>query len=86
MKYYADKLNIGIRTLQNVTKRGANKTPKELIDDNLILECKRQLLSSDILIQDTAFELGFEDPSAFTKYFKKNTGLTPIEFKKNYIL
>lgn len=86
VKYYADKLNIGIRTLQNVTKRGANKTPKELIDDNLILECKRQLLSSDILIQDTAFELGFEDPSAFTKYFKKNTGLTPIEFKKNYIL
>ncbi len=86
VKYYADELKVSVRALQMITKKHTNKTPKELIDDNLILECKRQLLNTNTLIQDAAFNLGFDDPSAFTKYFKKNAGLTPNEFKKIYVL
>lgn len=85
VQYYADKMKISIRTLQTVSKRNMNKTPKEIIDDNLIIECKRQLLMSNFLIQEVAFALGFDDPSAFSKYFKKNTGLSPIEFKESYV-
>ena len=86
VKYYADKLNVSIRTLQSVSKKNTNKTPKELLNESLILESKRQLLNGDILIQDVAFNLGFDDPSAFSKYFKKNTNLTPLEFRCKYIL
>lgn len=84
VQYYAEKLKISIRTLQIIAKKNGNKTPKEIIDDNLILECKRQLLSSDILIQDVASSLGFDDPSAFSKYFKKITSTSPLEFRRNF--
>lgn len=84
VKYYADKLNIGIRTFQNAVKKNMNMTPKQTIDDYLIIECKRQLLSSDYLIQDIAYNLGFDDPSVFSKFFKKIVGISPIDFRKKY--
>ena len=79
--HYANKLGISVKTLQSVVKKNMNKSPKQMIDDNLILECKRQLLNTECLIQDIAFNLGFEDPSAFTKYFKKITSQTPAQFR-----
>lgn len=79
--HYANKLSISVRTLQSVVKKNMNKSPKQMIDDNLILECKRQLLNTECLIQDIAFNLGFDDPSAFTKYFKKITSQTPVQFR-----
>ena len=59
-------------------------TPKQTIEDHLVIECKRQLLNSDNLIQDIAYNLGFEDPSIFSKFFKKMEGISPIEFRKQY--
>lgn len=81
VQYYAGQLKVSMRTLQSVVKKNLSKSPKQMIDEYLILECKRQLLNTDYLIQDIAFNLGFEDPSAFTKYFKKITSLTPLQFR-----
>ena len=85
VQYYADKLDISIRTFQNIVKKNINMTPKQVIDDNLILECKRQLLAPDLLIQDIAYNLGFDNPSVFSKFFKKMKGITPAEFRKQYL-
>ena len=81
VQFYADKLNVSIRTLQTIVKKNINMTPKQVIDDNLLIECKRQLICSDYLIQEIANNLGFEDPSVFSKFFKKLKGISPLEFR-----
>ena len=52
-----------------------------IINDFIVLQAKRKLINSDIKSAQLAHFLGFEDPTNFTKYFKKLTGLTPKSFK-----
>lgn len=84
VQYYADQLKVNKRTLQLATKKILNTTPKNLIDHALILQCKRALLDPAVQIQDVAFDLGFADAPIFTKYFKRQTNLTPQEFRKQF--
>ncbi|SEB42110.1 AraC-type DNA-binding protein [Tenacibaculum sp. MAR_2009_124] len=78
--FYADKLAITYKHLNEVCKEVSNKTAKNVIDDFLILIAKRKLINTSIKSTKLAYELGFEDSTNFTKYFKKNTGFTPKEF------
>ena len=56
---------------------------QKVIDDYIILQAKRNLINSSLKSTELAYKLGFEDPTNFTKYFKKNTGLTPNSFIKS---
>jgi AraC family transcriptional activator of pobA len=57
----------------------------EVIRNRVILEAKRLLVNLDMNINEIAGKLNFADNSYFTKFFKKYTGLTPEEFRKNPI-
>jgi YesN/AraC family two-component response regulator len=81
--FYADKLTITYKHLNSICKELVNKTAKNVIDDFIILHAKRNLINSTIKSSELAYKLGFEDPTNFTKYFKKNTGLTPNSFLKS---
>ncbi len=83
--YYADKLNITYKHLNTICKDTLHITAKQFIDAFVILEAKRLLINSEIKSTELAYALGFEEPTNFVKYFKKHTGLTPNNFKKNYI-
>jgi len=76
-------LNITYKSLNEICKLATNNTAKQLIDLETVLEAKRKLAVEDILIQTLAYELGFEEVTNFVKYFKRHTGLTPSQFKKN---
>ncbi|MEQ9466457.1 MAG: helix-turn-helix domain-containing protein [Ekhidna sp.] len=78
--FYAKELAITYKHLNIICKNLVNKTAKNVINDLVILKAKRSLINSHIRSNELAFKLGFEDPTNFTKYFKKNTGLTPKEF------
>jgi len=78
--FYAKELTITYKHLNTICKDLVNKTAKNVIDDLVILKAKRSLINSQIRSNELAYKLGFEDPTNFTKYFKKNTGLTPKEF------
>lgn len=80
--FYADKLAITYKHLNTICKELVNKTAKNVIDDFVILQAKRNLINSNIKSTQLAYKLGFEDPTNFTKYFKKITGLTPNSFVK----
>ncbi|MBS1737919.1 MAG: helix-turn-helix domain-containing protein [Bacteroidetes bacterium] len=82
VKEYANILNISSKTLTNHTKETALKTPLELINDRIILEAKRLLSHSNFNINEIGFQLGFEDPSYFVKFFKKQTKKSPSDFRK----
>lgn len=79
--FYAKKLLVSYKHLNLCCKDILNKTAKQFIDDFIILEAKRRLINSEIKSTELAYSLGFEEPTNFTKYFKKKTGITPNSFK-----
>lgn len=81
--FYAKELVISYKHLNTICKELINKTAKSVIDDFVILQAKRNLINSTTNSTELAYKLGFEDPTNFTKYFKKNTGLTPKTFLKS---
>ncbi|WP_055444821.1 helix-turn-helix domain-containing protein [Lacinutrix himadriensis] len=83
--FYAEKLNITYKYLNTICKDTLAITAKQFIDEFIILEAKRLLINSEIKSTELAYSLGFEEPTNFVKYFKKYTGFTPNQFKKDYI-
>ncbi|WP_459212386.1 helix-turn-helix domain-containing protein [Aquimarina rhabdastrellae] len=82
IKYYAEKLNISPIYLAECVKKVTSKTAKQIINEYLVLEAKSLLKQSNESIAEIAYALGFEDNSNFVKYFKKQTGVTPKQYKK----
>lgn len=81
--FYAKELTITYKHLNVICKELVNKTAKTVIDDFVILQAKRNLINSNLKITELAYKLGFEDPTNFSKYFKKHTNLTPNSFIKS---
>ncbi len=81
---YAALMNISEKHLNRMSKSCLNKTTSDLIAERIILEAKRILIHSKLSVSEVAFELGYEDNSYFSRFFKKQTGETPVEFMKQY--
>jgi len=81
---YAKLICISEKRLNQATIKVLGKTPKEIINDRILLEAKRLLVHTNLSIKETGQQLGFEDPAYFVRYFKKNAETTPVEFRENY--
>ncbi len=84
VNFYASQLNITEKRLQKSASQVFGKLPKEYISERIILEAKRLLLHSHANTKEIAFDLGFDEPTNFIKFFRKHTQKTPIEFKEKY--
>jgi len=80
---YAGMLNMNASCLNELTKRVTGITAGELIRNRVIEETKKLLYSSRMSGKEIAYELGFEDPAYFSRFFKKYTGMTLNEFRDN---
>lgn len=78
---YARMLGVSQKTLTQYTTEAARQTPLSLINARLTLEAKRLLRFSTMNIKEIGYDLGFEDPSYFNKFFKRQTGLLPGTFR-----
>lgn len=78
---YANLLNKSPKTLSNLFAQYNHKTPLQVIKERIALEAKRLLQYTDKTSKEIAFELGFEDPANFSRFFKQQTGLPPGDFK-----
>ncbi len=78
---YAALLHLSNYQLNALTREAINKSSSEVITDYLLLEAKRQLLATSNQVNQIAYEMGFQDPSYFIRFFKKHTGLSPQEFR-----
>jgi YesN/AraC family two-component response regulator len=78
---YADVLNISAKALAKIAKKHFNKTITELIADRIIIEAKRELYLSNKSIKEIAYELGYQDEYYFSRFFKKNTDVSPQMYR-----
>lgn len=83
IEFYADKLNISSSHLTRICRSVAHDTPKRIIAIFFINEAKILLAKVDYSISDVAYKLGFEEPSYFTRLFKKITKDTPRNYRRN---
>ena len=80
VKEYANELNISTTRLNILLKKYLNTSASILIKNKLAQKAKKELLFTDGNISETAYKLGFSELSNFTRFFKKQTGLTPGKF------
>lgn len=84
VRSYARRLGFSERSLHRLTVDHAGRTPKQVIDDRVMLEAKRLLVHGDLPISAIARALSFDDQSNFTKSFRKSVGMTPSEFRSQH--
>ena len=82
VREYAELLFKSPKTLSNLFAKYGKRTPKQIIQDRIALEAKRLLHFTDKQTQEIAFELGFDDPGYFSRFFKKVVGESPSTYKR----
>lgn len=86
VSFYTKEILITEKRLNKATTKVLGKTPKELIDDRIMLEAKRILAHTSESVKEIGYDLGFVEPTNFIKYFKKHSKLTPTEFREKNLL
>lgn len=79
---YAKKLGVSDSHLRNTVKSVTGVAPGNLIREHLVLEAKRMLAHSNETVAEIGYSLNFEDSSYFGRFFKRETGLSPIAFRQ----
>jgi AraC-like DNA-binding protein len=79
---YAEVLNISAKALAKITKQHFNKTLTDLIAERIVIEAKRDLYMTTKQVKEIAYDLGFKDEYHFSRYFKNNTTVSPVIYRK----
>lgn len=81
---YAGQLRVTEKRLNQATSKVLDKSPKQMIDDRIMLEAKRLLAHTNESVKEIGFGLGFDEPTNFIKYFRKHHNSTPVEFRESF--
>lgn len=82
--FYAERLNITVAYLNEAVNAVCGMSVSRNIQDEIILQAKRQLVYTTASVKEIAQGLGFDDYSYFTRLFTKVAGVSPTLFRKNY--
>jgi AraC-like DNA-binding protein len=82
---YAGLMNLSPAYLNNICKKHLGKTLSDLINERIVLEGKRLFAYTDLNVAQVSAKLRFSEPSYFARFFRKNAGITPEQFKKSTI-
>jgi AraC-like DNA-binding protein len=84
VQYIADNLNISPNYLTALLKVLTGQSTQQHIHEKLIEKAKEKLSTTDLSVGEIAFQLGFEFPQSFSKFFKTKTNVSPFEFRKSF--
>ncbi|MEN5379151.1 helix-turn-helix domain-containing protein [Sphingobacterium kitahiroshimense] len=86
VQYFADKLGLSANYLGDIIKHLTNKSALENIHDFVVIKAKELLeIKKELNSTEVAYELGFEYPNYFAKFFKKQVNLTPRQYRQSLI-
>jgi len=81
---YSTRLNVSQSYLNESVKRITGFSVRYWIQQEILLEAKRLLYYSEFNVKQIAYELGYEDPSYFSRFFRKAAGMSALEFRALY--
>lgn len=81
---YAKRLGLSPKSITKHFQKLGIKTPSDFIKTRILLEAKRLLIYTDKSVKEIAFELGYNDPAYFSRFFTKAIAKSPLQFKKEY--
>lgn len=82
---YAKLLYITPNHLNRVVKSVSNRTASDAISSMLAQEAKVLLRSTTLSAAEIAYQLDFSEPAAFSRFFKKMTGISPLVYRQQEI-
>ncbi len=82
---YAEQLNVSPRYLGQVTRRIADRSPKAIIDERITTEIAHLLTKTNMPLKEIAVRLGFSSQAHLSRYFKKQKGVSPSQYKQTTI-
>jgi AraC-like DNA-binding protein len=80
---YSGMIGVTPNHLTQTVKLLTGKTSSQIIKAKQLLEIKRLLVHTNLSVSEIANQLNFEDQSYFTKFFKRETGITPIQYRSD---
>lgn len=81
--HYAELLNTSPQNLNAACRKAVDQPAEEVLAEYIISEAKRLLIYTNQTVAQIAFALDFHDPSHFVKYFKRKSGHTPLNYRRN---
>ncbi len=82
---YARQLNMTPRSLSDCCRKYSGKAAKEIINGQLVAEAKRALQFSTLPVKEIAYEMNFSTPEQFSHFFRKETGMSPLDFRSRFV-
>lgn len=82
-EFYSGEMGISNKKINQISLKGTGKTVKQHLQERLVLEIKREIHLGKKSLKEIAFNLGFNEPAYFTRFFKTHTGTTPSEFQQS---
>ena len=81
VEFYAQKLGMTVTQLGRICREEISSLPLAMINEHLVREAQRDLVYSSMSVKQIAHGLGFADIAYFSRYFRKQTGVTPTRFQ-----
>lgn len=81
---YAQTLGYSIRTISRAVQGSTDRTPKQIIDRRIALEAQRLLGYTDLPVARIAERLGFSEPTNFSRFFQRTTGVAATQFRDEH--
>lgn len=82
VNFYAEKMGLSLNSFSKKIKKQFGKSPSKLIQERIVLEAKKLIHLTHKPIKEIAQELNFEDEFYFSRYFKKEVGVSPKKFRQ----
>jgi AraC family transcriptional activator of pobA len=81
LQNYASMMGVSLVQLRAACASAAGQSPTKMIHARVITEAKRNLIFGDMTMEQIAYWLGFTDAAYFTRFFRKEVGQTPSQFR-----
>ncbi|MGN1257241.1 MAG: helix-turn-helix domain-containing protein [Bacteroidaceae bacterium] len=86
LSYYAQRLNVSEHYLSLAVKQLSGSTPKQMVDKVVVAEIKVLLRYTDLTVQQIAYRMDIPSESFLCRFFRRMTGLTPLEYRNKRML
>ncbi|UJQ94119.1 helix-turn-helix domain-containing protein [Mariluticola halotolerans] len=84
LEYYAGQLGVSTQRLNLACRARCGKTSSEVLHERVIIEAKRFLIYTEMTVAEIGYDLGFDDPAYFSRFFSQRVGAPPGAYRDEH--